>query len=94
MSSSRTTTIAPNNSTAVPAKTVRALVMFTAAMVIAPLFSFYFTSSFIFNGNRQWAGLTAAIVANIVVVGYVVFAWKEDGLLYKPGQEEESKKSK
>ncbi|KAJ8101772.1 vacuolar ATPase assembly integral membrane protein VMA21 [Lipomyces tetrasporus] len=79
----------------VPPKVVRALAIFTIAMVTAPLSSFYLSVNFIFGGNRQWAGLVAALVANVVVIGYVMFAWNEDGLLGgKAENEEETKKSK
>ncbi|KAK9323959.1 hypothetical protein V1517DRAFT_318886 [Lipomyces orientalis] len=82
-------------SPSVPPKVVRALAIFTIAMVTAPLSSFYLSVNFIFDGNRQWAGLVAALVANVVVIGYVMFAWNEDGLLgSKTENEEETKKSK
>ncbi|KAK9370768.1 hypothetical protein V1509DRAFT_616782 [Lipomyces kononenkoae] len=70
--------------------------MFTVAMVTAPLGSFYISLNYIFDGNRQWAGLVAALVANVVVIGYVMFAWNEDGMAYSKSDEgaEETKKSK
>ncbi|KAK7202419.1 vacuolar ATPase assembly integral membrane protein VMA21 [Myxozyma melibiosi] len=92
--SSSSTTVAPNRPSSVPGSVIRALAMFTTAMVIAPLFSFYFCVNYVFDGNSQWAGLVAAIVANVVVLGYVVFAWKEDSNTFKANEGEESKKSK
>ncbi|KAK9328563.1 hypothetical protein V1520DRAFT_345787 [Lipomyces starkeyi] len=82
---------------AVPPNVIRALALFTIAMVTAPLSSFYISLNYIFGGNRQWAGLVAALVANVVVIGYVMFAWNEDGMLNKgstPDDDEETKKSK
>ncbi|KAK9387501.1 hypothetical protein V1515DRAFT_600828 [Lipomyces mesembrius] len=82
---------------AVPPNVIRALAIFTIAMVTAPLSSFYISLTYIFGGNRQWAGLVAAIVANVVVIGYVIFAWNEDGMLNKGSKlddDEETKKSK
>ncbi|KAK9452492.1 vacuolar ATPase assembly integral membrane protein vma21 [Dipodascopsis uninucleata] len=76
---------------------VKALAMFTAAMVIIPLGSFYLTLHLFFNENRQWAGLVAAIMANVVVISYVIFAFREDGVYNKGLKEhlsgEETKKS-
>ncbi|KAK9378896.1 uncharacterized protein V2V93DRAFT_382188 [Kockiozyma suomiensis] len=92
-SSSKSTTLAPNRPSTVPGSVIRALTLFTAAMVIAPLFSFYFCVNYVFDGNSQWAGLVAALVANVVVLGYVVFAWKEDSNTFK-AEGEETKKSK
>ncbi|KAK9469413.1 hypothetical protein V1512DRAFT_256186 [Lipomyces arxii] len=90
MSSSAT---AAASSSTVPPHVIKALTIFTIAMVGAPLLSFYVCMNFIFAGNSQWSGLVAAVVANVVVVGYVVFAWKEDGMS-KTESVEESKKSK
>ncbi|KAK9463212.1 vacuolar atpase assembly integral membrane protein vma21 [Lipomyces oligophaga] len=88
-SSSKSTTIAPNMS--VPKGVMSALIVFTVAMVVAPLSSFYIALN-VLNFSRLWAGLSSALIANVVVLGYVLFAWNEDSSAFKDG--EETKKSK
>jgi hypothetical protein len=29
-------------------------------------------------GNSTWAGISAAVTANIILIAYIVVAWKED----------------
>ncbi|KAK9239242.1 hypothetical protein V1525DRAFT_56750 [Lipomyces kononenkoae] len=78
----------------VPPNVIKALAIFTIAMVTAPLSSFYISLNYIFDGNRQWAGLVAALVANVVVIGYVMFAWNEDGMLSNASKSEEGEETK
>lgn len=74
------------------------LLLFTFAMIILPIGSYFVTLNTIYGGepschhtqhcsricpltstgNSTWAGATAAVMANVVLLGYVVVAMKED----------------
>ncbi|ESZ98902.1 VMA21-like domain-containing protein [Sclerotinia borealis F-4128] len=67
-----------NIAPAVPAHVIIKLLGFTLAMVVAPIGSYFLTLDLIFRGNSTFAGATAAIMANVVLVGYVIVAMRED----------------
>ena len=46
-------------------------------MIIAPLATFFIVQN-LFHGNAIYSGGAAALVANIVLIGYVVAAFTED----------------
>ncbi|KAL0639665.1 vacuolar ATPase assembly integral membrane protein vma21 [Maublancomyces gigas] len=62
----------------VPKSVVAKLLLFTLAMVVAPLGSYYITLNTIFKGSNTLAGATAAVVANVVLIAYVIVAVMED----------------
>lgn len=62
----------------VTASVIQTLLGFTAAMVILPIGSYFVTVNTIFRGNSTFAGGLAALVANVVLIGYVIVAWKDD----------------
>lgn len=62
----------------VPASVIKTLLSFTAAMVIIPIGSYFLTVNSVFKGNATFAGGFAALMANVVLIGYVLVAWKED----------------
>lgn len=47
-------------------------------MVAAPISVYFLTANTIFADNKSWAGGTAAVTANIVLVGYIIVAVMED----------------
>lgn len=63
-------------SPAVPSSVIRNLVGFTAAMITAPLSSYFLVLKM--SGSTTWSGALAALVANVVLIGYIVVAYQED----------------
>ncbi|MCJ1226100.1 vacuolar ATPase assembly integral membrane protein vma21 [Toensbergia leucococca] len=73
-SSSEKSDIAP----AVPAAVIYKLLGFTAAMIGGPIGTYFLTVNLVFRGNSTLAGATAAVMANVVLVAYIIVAMKED----------------
>lgn len=76
-------TLAPNlgpsdTTPVVSASVIHTLLLFTAAMVIFPIGSYFLTVNTVFRGNATFAGGFAALMANVVLIGYIVVAWQED----------------
>ncbi|KAL8902109.1 MAG: hypothetical protein Q9192_000176 [Flavoplaca navasiana] len=67
-----------NTTPAVPGAVILKLLGFTAAMFGGPISVYFLTVNTVFRGNSTWAGATAAITANLVLIAYVVVAMKED----------------
>ncbi|KZF25985.1 vacuolar ATPase assembly integral membrane protein VMA21 [Xylona heveae TC161] len=81
-----------NIAPAVPASVIIKLLGFTLAMMIGPLGIYYLSLNSLFKGNSTFAGATAAITANIVLIAYVVVAFKEDQSERLEASEAEKKK--
>ncbi|KAI1431009.1 hypothetical protein GGR50DRAFT_681825 [Xylaria sp. CBS 124048] len=73
---------------AVPTDVILKLLAFTLAMIMIPIGSYFLTVNTLFGGNSTYAGALAALLANVVLVGYVVVAMNED----KSDQEEAERK--
>jgi len=67
-----------NIAPAVPAHVIFKLLGFTLAMIVGPIGTYFLTLNNVFGGNSTYAGATAAIMANVVLVGYVIVAFMED----------------
>ncbi|KAF2874913.1 vacuolar ATPase assembly integral membrane protein VMA21 [Massariosphaeria phaeospora] len=78
-------------SPAVPASVIWKLLTATFAMITLPIGTYFFTVNLVFNGNTSYAGGLAALMANVVLVAYVIMAMKED---QSEREEEEQKKKK
>ncbi|KAF4947270.1 hypothetical protein FGADI_10579 [Fusarium gaditjirri] len=76
---------------AVPSQVIYKLLAFTLAMIVVPIGSYFLTVNTVFRGNSSLAGGLAAVVANAVLVGYIIVAMKED---QSDTQKPESKKDK
>lgn len=47
-------------------------------MITMPIGAYFLTLNSLYRGNSTFAGATAAIIANVVLIAYVVVAMKED----------------
>ncbi|TAQ83688.1 hypothetical protein B7494_g7989 [Chlorociboria aeruginascens] len=84
-----------NIAPAVPAYVIYKLLGFTLAMIAGPIGTYFLTLNTIFRGNSTWAGATAAIVANVVLIGYIIVAFMEDQTeASEVAEKEESKKGR
>ncbi|GAA5887427.1 hypothetical protein JCM5296_007136 [Sporobolomyces johnsonii] len=54
------------------------LALFTLAMVVAPIGTYYATRDWYFGSNLTGAALSAVTVANAILVGFVYMAFRED----------------
>ncbi|KAI4916430.1 vacuolar ATPase assembly integral membrane protein vma21 [Alternaria conjuncta] len=79
-----------NTSPAVPSSVIWKLMSFTFAMITLPIGTYFFTVNFVFKGNATWAGGLAALMANVVLIAYVIMAFKDD----QEEMREEAEKSK
>ncbi|KAK2801382.1 hypothetical protein FQN50_007767 [Emmonsiellopsis sp. PD_5] len=80
-----------NSAPAVPSDVLLKLLLFTAAMICAPLGVYFASVNTLFKGNSTYAGASAALTANLVLIGYVVVAMREDRA-EREGEEEERKR--
>ncbi|EMF10601.1 vacuolar ATPase assembly integral membrane protein VMA21 [Sphaerulina musiva SO2202] len=89
------TTLSPdvksNISPAVPASVIYKLLGFTFAMITFPIGSYFLSVNLLFGGNSTYAGGLAALVANVVLIGYVVVAFNDDKSEREAAIEEEKK---
>ncbi|QUC18418.1 uncharacterized protein UV8b_02659 [Ustilaginoidea virens] len=83
-----------NITPAVPKDVIFKLLGFTFAMIVVPIGSYFLTVHSVFKGNSSLAGGLAALLANVVLISYVVVAMKEDDSERRGGEKgAESKKT-
>ncbi|KAK3830900.1 MAG: hypothetical protein JOS17DRAFT_790998 [Linnemannia elongata] len=58
--------------------TVAKLAFFTVAMIVLPLATYFLTVDQYFGGNATYAGISAAVMANVILIAYVAVAVMED----------------
>jgi vacuolar ATPase assembly integral membrane protein VMA21 len=49
------------------------LAFFSLLMVICPIGTYYLTLEYLFNGNNTYSAITAALMANVVVVNNLFY---------------------
>ncbi|RJE24344.1 hypothetical protein PHISCL_03292 [Aspergillus sclerotialis] len=79
-------------SPAVPTDVIVKLLGFTVAMIVAPISMYFLTIDAIFNGSSTYAGITAAVTANVILGVYIFVAWQEDKGDRAAEQKEKEKK--
>ncbi|BFZ55892.1 vacuolar ATPase assembly integral membrane protein vma21 [Savitreella phatthalungensis] len=68
-----------SSSQGVPPAVLSKLLLFSLAMLVLPLSAYYLSLEYLFQGYKTThAAITAAVVANLVLVGYVIAAFLED----------------
>ncbi|KAL6868987.1 vacuolar ATPase assembly integral membrane protein vma21 [Amphichorda felina] len=83
-----------NISPAVSQDVIYKLLAFTFAMIIVPIGSYFLTVNTIFRGNSSYAGGLAAVLANVVLIAYIIVAMNEDTSDKDDSSKSESKKQK
>ncbi|KAK0383246.1 hypothetical protein NLU13_9159 [Sarocladium strictum] len=81
-----------DTSPAVPRDVLLKLLAFTFAMIVIPIGSYFLTVHSIFAGNSTYAGALAAVMANVVLIGYIIVAMNEDQSEQLKAGKPESKK--
>ncbi|KAF9373429.1 vacuolar ATPase assembly integral membrane protein vma21 [Podila verticillata] len=67
-----------SSSVNVSTATVAKLAFFSVAMIAFPIGTYFLTVDSYFGGNATYAGISAAVVANLVLFAYVGVAVLED----------------
>ncbi|KAL2112501.1 hypothetical protein VUR80DRAFT_7354 [Thermomyces stellatus] len=62
----------------IPTPVLINFLVFTLAMLVLPLGSYFLSLNSLFGGNTVWSAATAALVANLVLAAFVVQALRED----------------
>ncbi|KAF2671587.1 hypothetical protein BT63DRAFT_452091 [Microthyrium microscopicum] len=65
-------------SPAVPTSILLKLLTFVFLLVTAPLGVYFGTINTLFNGNSTWSAASAALTANVVLVGYLAIVIMDD----------------
>ncbi|KAG0081491.1 vacuolar ATPase assembly integral membrane protein vma21 [Podila epicladia] len=77
-SASSSSSASASSSVNVSTATVAKLAFFTVAMIAFPIGTYFLTIDGYFGGNATYAGISAAVVANLVLFAYVAVAVLED----------------
>ncbi|KAF9915149.1 hypothetical protein BX616_006795 [Lobosporangium transversale] len=83
-SDSSSSTPVRSTSPAVSTSTLVKLAFFTVAMIFFPIGTYFISVDRYFDGNTTYAGISAAVMANVVLFAYVVAAVLEDSQSSRP----------
>ncbi|KAF9351194.1 vacuolar ATPase assembly integral membrane protein vma21 [Mortierella sp. AD094] len=83
-SSSSSSSASPTRSSNVATSTLVKLAFFTVAMICFPIGTYFITLDRYFGGNATYAGISAAVMANLVLFAYVIVAVLEDSQASRP----------
>ncbi|CAG8432875.1 4704_t:CDS:2 [Diversispora eburnea] len=74
----------------VPRSVIFKLYAHTLLMVFLPIGTYFFTSNYFFQGelNTTYAALSAAGIANVVVLSFIITAFMEDTSVQKRDKKE------
>ncbi|PCH41269.1 hypothetical protein WOLCODRAFT_118552 [Wolfiporia cocos MD-104 SS10] len=72
------------------------LLIFTAALAVAPIASYFLSKDYMWDGNTTLAAITAIVAANSVLVAFIVVSIREErqAVAQTPHQPVESKKDR
>ncbi|KAI8098685.1 vacuolar ATPase assembly integral membrane protein VMA21 [Halteromyces radiatus] len=62
----------------ISASVIFKLLGFSALLFVGPIATYYYTVDTLFSGNSNYAAGAAALVANLVVIAYILVAMVED----------------
>ncbi|TFK55791.1 hypothetical protein OE88DRAFT_1652262 [Heliocybe sulcata] len=54
------------------------LIIFSLSLGIVPISSYFLSEKYVWNGNSNYAAITAVFAANIVLVTYIILSILED----------------
>ncbi|KAG9072208.1 vacuolar ATPase assembly integral membrane protein vma21 [Linnemannia hyalina] len=77
-SSSASSSSGSRSSVNISSSTLAKLAFFTVAMIVFPIATYFLTVDQYFGGNATYAGISAAVMANVILIAYVAVAVMED----------------
>jgi len=54
------------------------LIMFSGSLAFVPITLYFVTEKYVWNGNSNYAAITAIFAANVVLVAYIISSLWED----------------
>jgi len=70
------------------------LVAFSLSLGILPITSYFASQKYIWNGDSTLAAITAVVVANVVLVAYIILSLREDQAEREVTKPSESRKDR
>ncbi|EPS40953.1 hypothetical protein H072_5155 [Dactylellina haptotyla CBS 200.50] len=67
-----------NPGPAIPSDVLVKLFGFTLAMLVGPIGCYYLATNYVFPGSTVLGAAIAAVVANVVLIAFVIVAMRED----------------